>query len=333
MARETRGLTEAQVGQFEAEGYVVIPDLFAPEALEPLRQEIAGIIGATAQRLAAEGKITELHAAEPFETRLTRLMDDHPELTQDYIRAIEGRAGGGHTGIEMFRVITHPQLLDAMESLLGPEIVGSSVYRIRPKVPGFARGIVPWHQDSGYFATHCDKALIVTVWLPLVDATPENGCLQVLPRTHKGEVARHRTGGPGGYLVIEDDDLPLPPEQAVTVPVPLGGALLLTNITPHCSTPNTTDVIRWSIDLRYQGWNVPTNAFQEPADFRADAPPQEIACYPPEGDFVVRSRQHPETVHTYEQYVARRNAYDEARLPYPGRGWQSLNATTKEAQR
>ncbi len=302
----------------------MVSGLFAPGELEPLRQEIAGIIDATARRLAAEGKITDLHAEEGFETRLTRLMDDHPELTDEYIRAIEGRAGGGHAGIEMFRAITHPRLLDAMESLIGPEIVGSSVYRIRPKVPGYTRGIVPWHQDSGYFAAHCDRNLIVTVWLPLVEATPENGCLQVLPRVHREGVYRHHTGGHAGYLVIEDDDLPLPPDKAVTVPVPLGGALLMTNLTPHCSTPNTTDVIRWSIDLRYQGRDVPTNAFQEPEEFNPEAPETEIACYPPEGDFIVRSRAHPESVHTYEEFARRRARYEAVPLPYPGRGWQRV---------
>ncbi len=327
MDPKTAPLTEAQVAQFYEAGYVMIPDLFAPAELEPLRQEIAGIIAAAAQRLAAEGKITDLHSDEPFETRLTCLMDDHPELTGEYIRAIEGRAGGGHAGEAMFGIITHPRLLDAMECLVGPEIVGSSVYRIRPKVPGFARGVIPWHQDSGYFATHCDKNLIVTCWIPLVDATPENGCLQVLPRVHNEGVFTHHTGGHAGYLVIEDEDLPLPEDRAVTVPVPLGGALLLTNLTPHCSTPNTTNVIRWSIDLRYQGADVPNNVRQDPADFNPDAPQTEIACYAPEGDFIVRSRRDPASVHTYAEFAARRARYEAVPLPGPDRGWKPVGIT------
>jgi hypothetical protein len=221
----------------------------------------------------------------------------------------------------MYDLITHPRLLDVLECLVGPEIVGSSVYRIRPKVPGLDRGVVPWHQDSGYFAAHCDQNLIVTCWIPLVDATPENGCLQVLPRVHRRGIAPHHTGGHAGYLVIQDEDLPAPPSAAVTVPVPLGGVLLLTNLTPHCSTLNTTDVIRWSVDLRYQGREVPTNAFQEPEAFDPEAPLTEIACYAPEGDFVVRSRRRPDALHSYEQFVARRAGYDAARLPYPDRGW------------
>jgi hypothetical protein len=327
ITRLTDRLTDEQLQQFQEEGYVMVPDVFAPEELEPLRQEIAGLVDAAARRFATEGKIVDLHAGEPFETRLTRLMADHPELTRDYLKAIEGKAGGGHTGREMFRIMIHPRLLDIMECLVGPEIIGSSVYRIRPKVPGLVRGVVPWHQDSGYFEPHCDKSLIVTVWLPLVEATVENGCLWVLPHTHRQGVVRHRTGGPGGYLVIEDDDLPLPPDKSIPVPVPFGGMLLLTNLTPHCSTPNTTDVIRWSVDLRYQSRDVSTNAFQEPEEFNADAPLTEIACYAPEGDFVVRSREHPEMVHTYEQFAARRARYDAATLPYPRRGWTPVRGS------
>ncbi|MBV9850974.1 MAG: phytanoyl-CoA dioxygenase family protein [Armatimonadetes bacterium] len=319
-------LTQTQIAQFFDEGYVMVPGLFAPAELEPLRQEIAGLVDDTAQRLAADGKIADTHADEPFETRLTRLLADHPETQGEFMRAIEGKAGGGHTGEEMFRLIVHPRLLDAMADLVGPEIVASSVYRIRPKVPGLGRGVVPWHQDSGYFEAHCDKSLIVTCWIPLVDATLENGCLHVLPRAHRQGVAPHHTGGNAGFLVIEDPDLPRPLPEAVPVPVPLGGALLLTNLAPHCSTPNTTDTIRWSVDLRYQGADVPTNAFQEPAEFRTDAPPVEIACYPPEGDFVVRSAAHPERVHSYAQFVQRRTRYESASLPGPNRGWQPMGA-------
>ena len=144
-----------------------------------------------------------------------------------------------------------------MEGLVGPEIVASSVYRLRPKVPGWPHGVVPWHQDSGYFEPYCDAELVLTVWIPLVDATAERGCLQVIPRAHTGEVVRHRRDASGRYLEIPDDALP--PGAILTAPVPLGGALLLTNKTPHRSTDNTTDVIRWSADVRYQHADLPTN--------------------------------------------------------------------------
>jgi hypothetical protein len=315
-------LTDAQRQQYFEEGYTMVPDLIPPEDLEPLRNEIASLIDEAAVRLRVAGKITDLHADEPFESRLTRLLTDHPELQSDFFRAIEGKGGGGHVGQAMFQTLTHPRLLDAIEDLVGPEITASSVYRIRPKVPGLNRGIVPWHQDSGYFAAHCDDRLIVTVWIPLVDATIENGCLQVLPGAHDRGVVPHRTGGNAGFLVIEDDDLPASPSGALPVPVPRGGALLMTNLMPHCSTPNNTDVVRWSIDLRYQSADVPSNLHIPEEEITADNPEIQIACYAPEGDFMVRSAVHPEAEATYDDFIRRRSAFERVAIPGPNRGWK-----------
>lgn len=318
------GLTAAQREQFFSEGYVMVPDLIPSEDFIPLQEEIGGLVDGAARRLYADGKISDRREDEGFATRLTRLLTDHPEWKWDYLRAIEGKGGGGHAGRAMFDLITHYRLLDAVESLVGPDIVGSSVYRIRPKVPGLDRGVVPWHQDSGYFAAHCDDNLIVTCWIPLVDATPENGCLCVLPRTHRQGVARHHTGGNAGYLVIEDGDLPAPPDGAIAVPVPLGGALLMTNLTPHCSTENSTDIIRWSVDLRYQGREAPHNLDAPWEELSPDAPEVTMACYPPEGDFIVRSRRAPASVYTFEQFAARRALFESTKISGPRRGWQPV---------
>jgi hypothetical protein len=158
---------------------------------------------------------------------------------------------------------------------------------------------VPWHQDSGYTEPHCDKYLMLTVWLPLVDATQENGCMWVLPRAHNGDVVRH-TSRPGKpYLVIPDDSLPT--GDAICVPVKKGGALFLQNRTPHASFENNSDHVRWSMDLRYQSAALPTNApiTRLPGEDRPSAAAGvPIACYPPEADFLVRSMARPQEVVT-----------------------------------
>jgi ectoine hydroxylase-related dioxygenase (phytanoyl-CoA dioxygenase family) len=225
----------------------------------------------------------------------------------------------------MFGVIRHPKLLTCIESLIGREIVGSSVYRVRPKIPGMRHGVVPWHQDSGYFMPHCDRDVIVTCWLPLVDATEENGCLQVITGAHRGGVSRHYSGGYAGYLEIAEEDLP--EGRVVTVPVPLGGVLFMTNLTPHRSTENRTDVVRWSIDLRYQGADVPNNTDRPPETFDPNAPEAEIACYPPEGDFVIQSPSHPEReVRAWERFHEIRQGYEQAKLPYTSaRRWTPMS--------
>ena len=92
--------------------------------------------------------------------------------------------------------------------------------------------------------------LILTVWVPLVDATEERGCLWVMPRMHKGGLFFHKPDDMAHYLVIPDEEFG--GRQAVLAPVPKGGVLLLTNRTPHASFENKTDVVRWSMDLRYE---------------------------------------------------------------------------------
>ena len=297
----------------------MVPNVFSEADLIPVRREITEVIHETALRLVAEGKLSRSFEEEAFETRLTRI---HTE-TNEILPPIVGRAGGGHSGPEFFRFITHPSLLAKVASLVGEEIVGSSVYRIRPKMPDFDMGVVPWHQDSGYFSPHCDEDLIVTCWIPLVDTYPENGCLQVLPRAHQGGVWRHHKQSPKSYLLITEEDLP--EGQAITGPVPAGGALLMTNLTPHRSTPHSVDVVRWAIDVRFQSADVPNNAGELPSDFDPGRPDAEIACYPPEADFVVRSGKHPErVVADWETFHSIRQRFERNRPPGPKRGWQTV---------
>ncbi|MCC7492904.1 MAG: phytanoyl-CoA dioxygenase family protein [Fimbriimonadaceae bacterium] len=293
MTATGRGLSAAQVAQFQGEGYLLVERLLEPAELQPLIEEISSEVDRLASELHAAGVLSATYAEEGFTTRLTRLT---AETDQVYWRIASGQL----CGPQVFELLRHPKILDVAEALLGPEIVAASAYRLRPKVPGFAHGVVPWHQDSGYFEPACDNALILTVWMPLVDATAENGCLWVIPASHHGPVVPHRQARQ--YLEIPSEHLDL--GHAVCVPVPRGGALLLGNRTAHCSTDNTTDTIRWSFDLRYQGLNAPSPAL--PADLRAEAraavreltalPDLPLSCYAPEPDCLVRSARHPEAV-------------------------------------
>jgi hypothetical protein len=207
--------------------------------------------------------------------------------------------------------MTNPKLLDVAEQFCGPELIASSVYRLRPKVPSHSWSPVPWHQDSGYFEPYCDMGLIMTVWVPLVDATEERGCLWVMPRAHKGGLFFHRPDDMGHYLVIPDEELG--GRQPVLAPVPKGGVLLLTNRTPHASFENKTDVVRWSMDLRYQSSALPTNAKITRLAGETISKPDvgvPLACNPPEPDFLVRSRIRPnEVLKTAEEFIALRKSH------------------------
>jgi ectoine hydroxylase-related dioxygenase (phytanoyl-CoA dioxygenase family) len=283
-------LTAEQLDRFDREGYLVVEDLFAPQDLEPVIDEIGREIDRRAREMVACGKLSRAYGEYGFEHRLARISAESDSVALSVWN-------GNLAGPAIFDLIRNTKLLDVAEQLCGPEIIASSVYRLRPKIPHYDYGAVPWHQDSGYTEPYCDSALMVTVWLPLVDATEENGCLWVLPGVHKGDVLTHRTHAARKYLEIPPEILP--PCEPVCVPVRKGGVLLLTNRTPHASFENTTDIVRWSMDLRYQSAQLPTNATisRLPNEVTAGngVPP---ACYPPEADFLVRSRQRPQEVVT-----------------------------------
>ena len=141
------------------------------------------------------------YEGEGFETRLARISSETPKL------AVSIWNGILH-GPAIYNLITAPPLLDVMEAIVGPEIIASSVYRLRPKIPNYGYGEVPWHQDSAYFEPFCDEHLILTAWVPLVDANENNGCLYVIPGSHKNKVVEHQSHASGKYLEIREDLVP-----------------------------------------------------------------------------------------------------------------------------
>lgn len=159
------GLTPAERQQFHDLGYVVKESLYAPADLQPLKDGLTAVIDQTCAALQEEGLLgAETFAAEPFETRLGVLFTANAVVGERVTQAIMGRGGGGFKEQAILSFLRHSPLVSCIESLVGPNIIGSSVYRIRPKAPGYSRGAVPWHQDSGYFMPHCDQSLIVTCW-------------------------------------------------------------------------------------------------------------------------------------------------------------------------
>ena len=316
-------LTDAQLAQFRREGYVVKPDILAEADLQPLKAAITAIIDREARALQEAGQLEDICRNAPFERRLAQIYALNPLAGEVIVKAIKGNGGGGFNGPTILQCIRHPGLLACMGQLIGPDIIGSSVYRIRPKLPGWPRGEVPWHQDSGYTLAHCDRYLVVTCWIPMVDATLENGCLYVIPGVHQQGILPHYTGGHAGFLEVPTDELPAP--KPIPVPVPAGGVLFLTNMTPHASFANSTNQVRWSMDLRYQGLEPPNNVDEDPATYIPEREPVTMACHPTEADFVIQDTADPtREIRNPAAFQALRERYERVRSYSPGRGWTPL---------
>lgn len=86
------------------------------------------------------------------------------------------------TDPNLFRWLFADEVLDVVESLIGPDIaLWSSHFICKP--PGVGKR-VPWHEDSAYWGGVLDPMEVVTVWLAIDASTPENGCMRFIPRTH-----------------------------------------------------------------------------------------------------------------------------------------------------
>lgn len=182
-----------------------------------------------------------------------------PELKrfQEGFRELEHRSGG----MQKYARSPHlyfpwawdlamwPQLLNAAEDLLGPELVidGSLLLCKYPRDPAFA----PWHQDgvdAGWYKTPS-----VSAWIALVDATPENGCMQVIPGSQRGGRKAHAEidrkdslFGPGAEIEVEVDE-----SQAVCVALAAGEASFHHSSIIHGSPPNRSDQKRISLIVRF----------------------------------------------------------------------------------
>jgi ectoine hydroxylase-related dioxygenase (phytanoyl-CoA dioxygenase family) len=284
-------LSASQRHQFEEEGFLLVEDVLDPhDDLSPVLAEYADVLESLAERLQADGSVADTFPDLPFVERLLALCEASGKaLPEAFDFSLPQNGVRPDTPIEVgpavFRLLTNPRLLDLVEEMIGPEIFSNPVQHIRMKLPsrvvpeGCTSGLItriPWHQDNGVIMPEADAATILTVWLPLVDATVENGCLAVVPRSHLADLQPHCPTPHG--LRIPDDFVD--ERHAQPVPMRAGSALLMTQRTIHSSLDNVTDnQVRISMDLRYQPVGQATG---RPA-------------FAPAG-FVARSQTHPEQV-------------------------------------
>lgn len=274
-----RGLNSEQIGFYNDQGYLLVEDVIPVEDIQLLISELNETVDQNARKAQASGGLSELFEDEPFERRLARIVESVTDPSESSFTdtLFDGLHGKLKTD-GMFAVMTHPAILDIVESLIGPEILAHPQFNIRPKLPNQDTSVVPWHQDLGYLQADATNTFMVNFWIPLVDATVENGCMEVIAGSHKAPLINHVLGlGPGAnFKGIVDDALP--DGEQVQCPVPLGGVLLIQHKTIHRSVPNHSDHVRWSLDLRYSDPRMPTGRDGVPGFIaRSKAEPASVA--------------------------------------------------------
>ncbi len=146
-------------------------------------------------------------------------------------------------------IACHPALLDAVEDILGPDILlWDSAYVIKePRDPRF----VSWHQDLTYWGLDSDD--VVTAWVALTEATPANGGMRMLPGSHKaGKVPHLDTHDPSNILHRgQRIDMTLEDSAASDVILAPGQASLHHGWVMHASGGNGTGDRRIGLTVQF----------------------------------------------------------------------------------
>lgn len=240
---------------YNRDGYVVVDSLLEDADLDPMREFITDKIDRYAYDLYAKGKLSSLHETEPFERRYAAICEEQGISPRDW--------AFGTFGPEFYDLYVNPNILRIINMVLGDEVSVLTNPSMRAKLPNSTIVAFPWHQDSHYFdmsevgkqEKHTENLHMVSVWVPLVPATVENGCCWVIPGSHRWGLLDGIRSPDRNVRIEQDVEARGDP---VAVPVNLGGALFFSNLCVHASKQNKTRGSRWSIDFRY--FPTPTSA-------------------------------------------------------------------------
>ena len=193
-------LTTAQLDAYERDGWAAPIDIFTPDEVAAIRAELDAAEAAHGDQLQAAGR-NNAHYVLPV---LDRIAHD-------------------------------PRILDAVEDVIGPDILvaGTTLFIKEPETEGF----ISWHQDARYIGLEPHDW--VTAWLAISDVTEENGCMRMMPGTHKAPLVEHvDTYGEDNMLTRGQTVPDVDETKAVPVPLKPGQLSLHHPRVVHGSGPN-----------------------------------------------------------------------------------------------
>ncbi|MCB4823173.1 phytanoyl-CoA dioxygenase family protein [Roseicella aerolata] len=184
----------------------------------------------------------------------------------DRLKATEARLGGRLAGRMnqkphllfpwMHEVVAHPAVLDAVESVIGPDILcwASQFFMKDAGDPAY----VSWHQDGTYWGLSSPD--VVTAWIAFTPSLPQSGCMRVVPGTHLSPVphtdtfAQDNLLSRGQEVAVEVDE-----REAVDITLQPGEMSLHHVLIVHGSEPNRANWPRIGFAIRY----IPTHLSQK----------------------------------------------------------------------
>ena len=225
-------LTEAERAAYEEQGFVRLPGFADRDVCDRMLERVVAITHSHADGVKAPGYVLA-------EANLAGRDGNPEELASKVFRL--------HRDTVFAEFAHRPALTDLLVDLVAPDL-DCFLSQFIFKNPG-AWG-QPWHQDSFYFPFDPPRP-ITGVWLAVTEATLENGCLHVLPGSHREPIHEHepdrRPHANYGYVEIVDHDM----SGSVPVLMQPGDLLLFDSHLMHRSTDNESEGVRAAMVYHY----------------------------------------------------------------------------------
>ena len=238
------------VETFQDVGYMLLEHVISSE----LHDQIMQFIHRTMLEIGEENRVklaTFYQAPDRMDDLYVELINHHPNLVRTLNTALTREDGFIHQ-----KLFTHPLILSTVRSLLANDrIVLTSRRNVRAKIPQKRvenkQGIdfVPWHQDHG--SDNSGTTNFLTVFVAIASATKDNGCLEILPGSHKKIIEHVYSDGYGKYArpdIVDDSG-------EIFLEMNQGDAAFFHGLCMHKSDYNRSNSLRWSSDFRFQRAN------------------------------------------------------------------------------
>lgn len=245
-------LSAGELAEYAERGYLVCPDLLSREACDAACARLSVIIEEVAAEYAAGAR-----PVVDFWSLMARSRDGievfwDPSRGPPAPGSLEGatmRVGHAiHRLDPVFRdLAATPALREGLRQIVGEpgELIQSAVIYKQPRSRLVQFGM---HQDAWYLTTEPDS--LVLAFLALDDMRPDNGCLEVLPGSHRGGLGAVLKMGPNGFVPASGRS-PREPSRAgaVALPIPKGAVVFADGRTYHGSGENRSDGPRRALIL------------------------------------------------------------------------------------
>lgn len=226
-SRDSLSLTATQQEQYHQQGFVHLPMVLRQEELDQYRRE-------------AEALRETVGPPKAMKTRIQ--IESEPDNGQMKLRQIEPVTD---LSSAFERLSRDPRTIGPVEQLFGePAVLFEDKLNYKPARVGSG---FPMHQDRSYWQKYSKRLL--TVFVHIDDATPDNGCMRLVPGEQRDRLLSCSAWEDGTHHKISVDELDS--SQAIEMPCHAGDVLIFHCMTPHESSPNRSDQERRAIIFSY----------------------------------------------------------------------------------